>query len=105
VAIIAIGFATNADRADHFENHAQDFGATSEIEYENMAIEFLNSSLDSDTLEGRRSSNSDTIRFNRVTQAFAVMRIDGVIKTFYKPNPAWHGFSSNLAYFQNECRK
>jgi pyocin large subunit-like protein len=96
VAIIAIGFATHADRADHLANHAEDFGAISEIEYENMAIAFLNSPLDSDTLEGVRRSNGDIIRFHRVTHVFAVMRQDGVIRTFYKPDPTWHGSVATL---------
>ena len=105
MTIVAIGFASAADRADHFKLHGEDFGATSEFEYEGMAVAFLNAPRDAQIVEGIRRGNGDTVRFHRVTQTFAVMRSDGIVKTFYKPNPAWHGFGSNLAYFQNECAK
>jgi pyocin large subunit-like protein len=105
VAIVAIGFASISDRAEHFKAHGEDFDATSAIEYEEMAVAFLSATSDAHIVEGIRRGNGDTVRFHRVTQAFAVMRSDGIIKTFYKPDPAWHGFSSNLAYFQNECAK
>ena len=101
----AIGFATPADQADHFLHHGEDFDATSEIAYEEMAIAFLNGRSDRDIVEGIRHSNGGTVRFDRATQTFAVMRSDGIVKTFYQPNPKWHGFSSNLAYFQSECKK
>lgn len=102
---IASGFASASDRADHFERHGEDFAARSEVDYEQMAVSFLNAARTSDILEGTRRSNSDTIRFDRISQAFAVMSSDGIVKTFYKPDPTWHGFHSNLAYFRNECTK
>jgi pyocin large subunit-like protein len=105
VAIIATGFASPSDRADHFEKHGEDFAASSEVQYEQMAIAFLNEPKSMDILEGTRRSNGDTIRFDRITQAFAVMGADGIVKTFYKPDPDWHGFVSNLVYFRNECAK
>ena len=105
MAAIAIGFASPSDRADHFKNHGDDFGAASEFEYERMAVAFLNAPKDAHILQGTRFGNGDIIRFHTVTEAFAVMRSDGIVKTFYKPDPAWHGFSTNLAYFKNECAK
>jgi pyocin large subunit-like protein len=105
VAIIATGFASASDRADHFEKHGKDFTASSEVEYEQMAVAFLNAPGSRDILEGTRRSNGDTMRFDRITQAFAVMGSGGIVKTFCKPDPNWHGFISNLAYIRNECAK
>lgn len=99
----ATGFVDAASRADHFKRHGADFGATSEQAYESMARQFLNGPLSVTIVEGVRRSNGDVIRFDRVTQAFAVMRADGVIKTFFKPDPWIHGYRSNLMYFQVEC--
>jgi len=105
VAVIAIGFATPSDRADHFKKHAQDFDAASEIDYEQLAVVFLNAPRDVRIVEGTRRSNGDIIRFHKVTQEFAVMGSDGIVKTFYKPDPAWHGFRSNSHTSRNECAK
>lgn len=93
------------DRADHFKKHGKDFRARSPIEYEQMAVAFLKGRKEAHIIEGTRRSNGDIIRFHRISQAFAVMGRDGIIKTFYKPDPEWHGFRSNWAYFRNECRK
>jgi pyocin large subunit-like protein len=77
----------------------------SEAEYEAFAIAFLNAPIGGTILEGVRFSNGDFVRFDTSTEALAVMRKDGVVRTFFKPDKAWHGFSSNLAYFQNKCAK
>lgn len=100
------GFAGLGSRADHFKSHRDDFPtAASDLDYERMAKAFLTAALSATLLECVRSSNGDVIRFNTVTQEFAVMRADGVIKTFYKADPRWHGFGRNLRYFQVECSK
>jgi len=104
VLTYATGFQDAASRADHFANHGSDFGATSEVEYEAMAVAFLNSPVRGTILQGIRS-NGDVVRFNTATEAFAVMRRDGVIRTYFKPDPYWHGFSDSLAYFRRECAK
>jgi len=101
--MVATGFVDASSRADHFKRHGGDFGASSEQAYESLARQFLNGPLGATILEGVRRSNGDVIRFDRVTQTFAVMRVDGIIKTFFKPDPGIHGFRSNLRYFQVEC--
>jgi pyocin large subunit-like protein len=70
-----------------------------------MAREYLNAEASISTLDCIRRGNGDIIRYDRVSQAFAVMRNDGIIKTFFRPDPWWHGFPSNLKYFQAECDK
>jgi filamentous hemagglutinin len=105
VEIGASGFADAAARVDHFEKHGADFGAKSAHEYEQMARDFLNQPPKPTIVRGVRRGNGDILRYDTESCAFAVMRSDGVIKTFFKPNPNWHGFRSNLAYFQAECAK
>jgi hypothetical protein len=105
LSVVATGFADKGSRADHFTRHGADFGASSEAAYELLAIQFMNGGLSATIIEGVRRSNGDLIRFDRTTQAFAVMRSDGIIRTFFKADPAIHGLSSNLKYFQNECLK
>jgi pyocin large subunit-like protein len=45
-------------------------------------------------------TNGDIVRFNPVTNEFGVARADGVIRTYFKPDPAVHGFPTNLDYFK-----
>jgi len=43
--------------------------------------------------------------YNEFSQEFGVLRKDGIIKTYYIPDPAVHGKANNLIYFFAECRK
>jgi filamentous hemagglutinin len=108
VSGIATTFDDEASKADHFQRHGGDFDARTAEEYEKMARDFLNAPLDTSAgsvLECVRRSNGDTIRFDTITEAFAIMRSDGIIRTFYKPEVGWHGYRTNLLYFQAECAK
>ena len=102
---IARAFADSGSRADHFQRHGSEFGASSEDEYERMAREYLNTEASISVLDCIRLGNGDIIKYDIASQAFAVMRKDGIIRTFFKPDPAWHGFPSHLEYFQVECDK
>jgi pyocin large subunit-like protein len=108
VSGIATTFEDEASKADHFQRHGSDFGAKTADEYEKMARDFLNVPLDvfaGSVLECTRRGNGDTIRFDTITEAFAIMRRDGIIRTFYKPDVAWHGYRTSLLYFQAECAR
>jgi filamentous hemagglutinin len=108
VSGIATTFEDEASKADHFQRHGSDFGAKTADEYEKMARDFLNAPLDAsvgNVLECVRRGNGDTIRSDTTSEAFAIMRRDGTIRTFYKPKVAWHGYCANLFYFQAECAK
>ena len=98
-------FDDEASKADHLKRHGSDFGAKTADEYEKMAREFLNEPLGASVQECVRRGNGDTIRFDTVTEAFAIMRSDSIIKSFYKPEVSWHGYRTNLLYFQAECAK
>jgi len=43
--------------------------------------------------------NGDTLYYNPKTNTFGVKNADGVPKTMFRPNPADHGYPTNLDYF------
>jgi filamentous hemagglutinin len=44
-------------------------------------------------------ANGDIVRYNPATEEFGIVKSDGTIRTYYKPDPANHGFPTNLDYF------
>jgi pyocin large subunit-like protein len=104
VAIVATGFAAG-ERPDHWKRHGYEFPElVDEFEYEQLAMAFLNERLDPTKVhECVRRRDGDTIRYEPGTENFAVIRADGVIRTFFRPRVGWHKLSSNLVYFQREC--
>ena len=105
MAVVAIGFEAAPKLADHFQLHGQEFSALSHAEYEELAVFFLNMPRDGLILECTRARDNDIIRFDVSTQVMAIMRKDGIIRTFFCPDPGWHGRPSNLDYFRDECAK
>jgi filamentous hemagglutinin len=83
---------------DHFERHGADFGAISPSEYERMASDILRQSNPEVALEKIRK-NGDIVRYNPSTEEFGILSKDGVIRTYYKPDPSVHGLKTNLEYF------
>ena len=90
--------------ADHFQRHGQDFGAGTAQIYEAMADTFLGESLGSTTQECIRTTG-DILRYDSVSDEFGILAANGVIRTYYKPSPAFHLQPTNLVYFQKECLK
>jgi hypothetical protein len=95
-------FANRSLLQRHFEDHGADFGAATPEEYERQARTFLVGRPGPDTLQSTR--NGDIIRFNPITNEFGVISQHGTIRTYYKPDPAEHGYSSNLDYFYAQQR-
>jgi hypothetical protein len=91
-------FGDQAKLQDHFARHGGDFGAKSAREYQAQAAVFLGDSKSLGVLEKVRA-NGDIVRFNPSTDEFGVVSGGGVIRTYYKPDPAVHGRGSNLDYF------
>jgi hypothetical protein len=92
----------------HLEDHGSDFGATTASEYEQQASDFLTNQENQDILEFERVQGyraGDAVRFNPETDEFGVIRPDGTIRTYYRPNPNLHGFPTNLDYFNSEKEK
>jgi len=42
-------------------------------------------------------------RFDPITQEYGSVRADGTIATYFIPDPAIHGFASNLDYYYARC--
>jgi filamentous hemagglutinin len=102
--VYTLGFATPLDLTEHFGDHAMDFGVTSEVDYQRLADEFCGlMPRPTNVLECTRKKSGDIVRYNPVTNEFGVMTRNGVIKTYYKPDIAIHGLSSNTDYFRANC--
>ena len=86
----------------HYADHGPDFAAATAADYERLADQFLGGPPTDATRESRRV-NGDFVRYNEVTEEFGILSAANVIRTYYKPDPAIHGFPSNLHYFWAEC--
>lgn len=67
----------------HYQKHGYQFGNISQEEYLAGARALLGANPDNDVLEKRRS-NGDVLHYRSSTGEFAVMAIDGRIKTYFK---------------------
>jgi pyocin large subunit-like protein len=107
VAIFATKFADAGSRKDHYKKHGHEFqfGAATESDYESLAARFLNMPLNWAILECVRRRNGDIIRYSRPFGYFAIMGLDGTIKTFFVPNVSRHGCASDRDYFYAVCSK
>ncbi|HBI42127.1 MAG TPA: hypothetical protein DDY78_04620 [Planctomycetales bacterium] len=81
----------------HFKDHGADFGAINALDYVRRARNFL-LNPPAGTLTKIRP-NGDVVRYNSATNTFGVLAPNGSPRTFYKPDPAAHGFATNLDYF------
>src|SRR5262249_495128 len=102
----ATGFAAPWKRLDHWEAHKAEFPEIAhESGYERRAVAFMSDPPGSTVLECVRLSDGDIIHYDRATNTIGFMWSDGRVRTLFRPDPSWHGFASNLAYFQHECTK
>jgi filamentous hemagglutinin len=92
------GLADPIKLLDHYTRHGADFGAPSAAQYEQMADAFLNGPRGIGVLQKVRA-NGDVVRYDPATQAFGVVKPDGTIRTYYEPDPAVHGYPTNMDYF------
>ena len=87
--------AENAFR--HFKDHGADFGAKNAVDYVRTAQDFLRNP--SAGVLSKIRANGDVVRFDPSTNAFGVIDKTGAPRTFFKPDPAKHGYPTNLEYF------
>lgn len=100
--------------AIHHAKHQSDFPGLTPAQYEALADAFLQRPSSSSFKECNRK-RGDFLRYDMVTGEFAVLSNNGVIRTYFKPVPCatlppsarvrCHGYSSNLDYFNAECRR
>jgi len=76
-----------------------------EAEYEALADTFLGGPNDPNTLECIRRRDGALLRYNPVTNEYGVLRKNGIIKTYFKPDVARHKKPTNFDYFIEECAK
>lgn len=85
---------------DHFARHGADFGATSADDYARQASEFLQQP---GTLT-KVDPKTGVIRvYDPATDAFGAYNPSGTTRTFYVPDPAIHGYPTNLAYWNAQA--
>jgi hypothetical protein len=104
VSFLAVFFRNLTEYQDHCLRHRVEVGAKDCPDYENKALEFLTQPPTSSMHECKRI-HGDVVRYDSITDEFAVFSFDGFIRTYFKPTVAWHGLASNLAYFGQECAK
>jgi len=98
-----VPFRDAADLQQHFEDHGHEFGVNTAQEYLLLAESFMNDPRRPTTDECLRPQGGRA-RYDRVTQEYGSVRSDGTIATYFKPDPAIHGYASNLDYFVAKCR-
>jgi filamentous hemagglutinin len=98
------GFKTTNIRDDHWQKHPE-FGLPSPASYESAADAFLGGPLPAGCHEQIRIRDGATIRYDPATGEFGVVGADNYIRTYFKPDPAIHGFRDNLQYFLYDASK
>ena len=97
------GFATAADRADHFNRHVtiqREFTFVDEEEYEAAAIAFMNKPADGMTIkEHLRMRDNTTVRVDVTTFEFCFVHGGTYIGSYYIARTA-----DIEAYFRRRCR-
>jgi filamentous hemagglutinin len=100
---VALTFASTRKRREHFGKHGTEFGLTNEIDYERLADAFLTGPKTPEILECRRPRENDVIRYNYSTNEIGVLTAFGVIRTYFKPDPAEHYLPHNMDYYLVNC--
>jgi len=91
---------------DRHIRKGHEFPYANKEEYEENADRFLGGPRNSNTLQRYITAPDGTrkiVRFDQVTGEFGFLSADGFIETYYKADPAIHGFATNLDYFNHVC--
>jgi pyocin large subunit-like protein len=86
----------------HFNDHGADFDASDPLDYALKARNFYDNFGKVPT----KVDDQGVIRmYDPSTNTFAAYNADGTTRTFYKPDPAVHGFPSNWDYWLSQRGK
>ena len=88
----------HGDLMDHFGRHGAYFGAKSADEYADMASVFLQRSQ-ATGLPTKVDANGVIRVYEPATNTFGSYNPNGTTKTFFKPDPAIHGYATNMDYW------
>jgi RHS repeat-associated protein len=97
------GWANARTLADHYTRHGSDFGSKSAQQYAQSAQDFFQ--------QAQRNGlptkvDGDTVRiYDSKTNTFGSYTSSGQTKTFYKPDPAQHGYKTNADYWKAQKGK
>jgi hypothetical protein len=94
------GFSNQTLLEEHFKKHNEEFAppfATQEA-YEQAGNKFMSDKPLAGVLQKVRP-NGDIVRYNPSTEEFGILRKDGILRTYFIPDPAKHGYPTNLDYF------
>ena len=82
----------------HWGKHGADFpDLQNSKQYVDRAYDFMTSP--DPAIQEKIRANGDFVRYNARTEEFGVMTRDGVMRTYYKPDPAVYGLPTNQDYF------
>jgi hypothetical protein len=83
---------------EHYGDHGGDFPrALNALKYVQEAHDFLHNPPSGALTKTR--TNGDTVVFDPSTDRFGVMNASGAPKTYFIPDPAVHGYPTNLDYY------
>lgn len=83
---------------DHWDKHKKEFPELQNSkQYVDAAHNFVRHPPEGTLTKVRK--NGDTLYYNPSTNIFAIKNADGTPRTMFKPNPADHGYKTNLEYF------
>jgi hypothetical protein len=85
---------------DHFDRHGSDSGATDPIDYAEKAREFFNNNVGS--VPTKIDANGTIRMYDPASDTFGSYNADGSTKTFYQPDPAAHGYPTNMDYWNSQ---
>ncbi|CAB4924327.1 unannotated protein [freshwater metagenome] len=92
------GWGDPATLEDHFARHGGDFGAPTASAYVDLADDFY-ASRGQYLTKTTGGPNPVTRVYDPASNTFGSYNADGSIKTFYKPDPAVHGYATNWDYW------
>lgn len=102
VSFSAVFFRTLGEYQSHCLKHRIEVGAVDCPDYELRALDFLTKPPLPSLHECTRRMG-DIVRYDSLTDEFAIFSFDGFIRTYMKPVASWHGLPTNLDYFRREC--
>lgn len=89
------------DAINHWYKHGHEFGAKDSLEYHKMAQSFLKSNPSYYFI----GKGGDRYYYDKSSNTMLVTNPSGEFKTFFKPDPNIHKFSSNDEYVKSKEKK
>jgi len=97
-------FRTIGEYQTHCLKHRTEVGAVDCPDYETRALDFLTKPRFPALHECTRRLG-DVVRYDSLTDEFAVFSFDGFIRTYMRADVSVHGLPSNFDYFKRECAR